>query len=212
MTVVVLGGHGQIARRLLGLLAERGHMARGVVRNPEHVAELERLGAQAIVLDLERDELTGAVRGADAVVFAAGAEAGSGPERKQTVDLGGAVKLIDARRAEGVARYLMISATGAADPSAGPEAMRPYLEAKAEADRRLAGSGLDFTIVRPGRLTDEPGTGRIDAAPSVGRRGEVKRDDVAQTLLEVLEAPNAVGKTFEVLGGQNPVAEAVAAL
>lgn len=156
-------------------------MARGVVRNPEHVAELERLGTQAIVLDLERDELTGAVRGADAVVFAAGAGAGSGPERKQTVDLGGAVMLIDACRAEGVARYLMISATGAADPSAGPEAMRPYLEAKAEADRRLAGSGLDFTIVRPGRLTDEPGTGRIDAAPSLGRRGEVTRDDVAQT-------------------------------
>lgn len=155
------------------------------------------------MLELERDELTGAVRGADAVVFAAGAGAGSGPERKQTVDLGGAVKLIDACRAEGVARYLMISATGAADPSAGPEAMRPYLEAKAEADRRLAGSGLDFTIVRPGRLTDEPGTGRIDAAPSLGRRGEERKGDVAQTLLEVLEAPNAVGKTFEVLGGRS---------
>lgn len=212
MTVVVLGGHGQIARRLLRLLTERGHVARGVVRNPEHVAELERLGAQAVVLDLERDELTDAVRGADAVVFAAGAGAGSGPERKGTVDLGGAVKLIDACRAEGVARYLMISAMGAADPSAGSEAMRPYLEAKAEADRRLTASGLDFTIVRPGSLTDEEGTGRIDAAPSLGRRGEVTRDDVAQTLLAVLGAPNAVGKTFEVLGGQTPVAEAVAAL
>lgn len=212
MTVVVLGGHGQIARRLLRLLTERGHVARGVVRNPEHVAELERLGAQAVVLDLERDELTDAVRGADAVVFAAGAGAGSGPERKGTVDLGGAVKLIDACRAEGVARYLMISAMGAPDPSAGSEAMRPYLEAKAEADRRLTASGLDFTIVRPGSLTDEEGTGRIDAAPSLGRRGEVTRDDVAQTLLAVLGAPNAVGKTFEVLGGQTPVAEAVAAL
>lgn len=188
-------------------------MARGVVRNPEHVAELERLDTQAIVLDLERDELTGAVRGADAVVFAAGAGAGSGPERKQTVDLGGAVMLIDACRAEGVPRYLMISATSAADPSAGPEAMRPYLEAKAEADRRLAAGGLDFTIVRPcparaRRAGHGPHRRRAEPrAPGRGHKGRRGAD-----LLEVLEAPNAVGETFEVLGGQTPVAEAVAAL
>ena len=213
MLVVIAGGHGQIALRLERLLTDGGHRARGVIRNPDHAGDVEAEGAEAMVLDLEReDDVTPAVEGADAVVFAAGAGPGSGPERKRTVDLGAAVKLIDAARAAGVRRYVMISAMGAADPASGSEAMRPYLDAKAEADAALEASGLDHTIVRPGRLTDDPGTGRVAVAERLGRTGEITRDDVAATLVAVLENDATIGRTFELLQGDTPIAEALAQL
>src|SRR5438270_1413776 len=144
MDVLVVGGHGKVGLRLLRLLAAAGHRARGVVRDPAHSGDLEAAGAEPVVLDVEREELGAAAAGADAVVFAAGAGAGSGPARKRTVDLGGALKLIDAARANGVRRYLIVSAIGAGDPPRGDEAMGPYLRAKAEADQALAASGLDY--------------------------------------------------------------------
>ncbi|MEA2270638.1 MAG: hypothetical protein QOC64_3248, partial [Solirubrobacteraceae bacterium] len=139
MDVVVAGGHGRIALRLARLLTARGDRVRALIRNPDHVADVEATGAEAVLADLEREDISGAVTGADAVVFAAGAGPGSGPERKRTVDLGAAVKLIDAARSEGVRRYVMVSAIGARDPAAGAEAMRPYLEAKARGRRGAAG-------------------------------------------------------------------------
>jgi uncharacterized protein YbjT (DUF2867 family) len=212
MDVVIAGGHGQIALRLERLLAQRGDTARGLIRNPEHAADLEAVGAVPVLADLEREDITGAVAGADAVVFAAGAGPGSGPERKKTVDLGGAVKLIDAARANGVRRYLMVSSMGAADPPEGNEGMAPYLQAKAGADRALAESGLDFTIVRPGRLTDETGTGRVAIAERLGRRGAVPREDVAAVLVAALDTPSTIGRTFDLLSGETPIAAALAAL
>ena len=210
MNVVVAGGHGQIALHLLRLLAERGDGAWGLIRNPDHASELERLGARATICDLEDQEnLAPCVADAEAVVFAAGAGPGSGPERKRTVDLGGAVKLVDAARVTGIRRYVMVSAMGAGDPEAGGEQMRPYLEAKAEADQVLARSGLDFTIVRPGGLTDEPGTGRVAAGPGV-ERGEIPREDVAAVLLATLDHDETtIAKTFNLIGGETPIEEAM---
>jgi uncharacterized protein YbjT (DUF2867 family) len=206
--VVVAGGHGQIAQRLLRLLAARGDRARGLIRDPDHAADLERLGAEPVLCDLEREEdLSRFVTGADAVVFAAGAGPGSGPERKKTVDLGGALKLMEA----GVRRYVMVSAIGAGSPAGASGPMRPYLEAKAEADERLAAGDLEWTIVRPGRLTDEPGTGRISAGPEVAS-GDIPRDDVAAALLTVLDTETTVGKTFNLVSGDTPVEEAIRAL
>src|SRR3954454_17298778 len=139
MDILVAGGHGKVALRLLRLLAEQGHTARGLIRDPAQAADLEGAGAVPVIGDLENDEtLAPYVRGADAVVFAAGAGPGSGAARKRTVDLGGAVKLADAAGALGVTRYVMVSSIGAHAPESGPEAMRPYLEAKAGADRHLA--------------------------------------------------------------------------
>lgn len=215
MDVVVAGGHGKVALRLLELLAGRGDRARGLVRNPDHAPELEAAGAEPVPADLERlepGEIAPLLAGADALVFAAGAGAGSGPERKRTVDYGAAVKLIAAARQSGISRYVMVSAVGANRPERWSEAMRPYYEAKAEADRELAESGLDYTIVRPGRLTDDAGRGLIEAAPTLARYGEIPRDDVAATLLAVLEAPNTIGLAFDVLGGDTPIADAVASL
>lgn len=211
MDVVVVGGHGKVGLRLLRLLAERGDGARGVIRNPDHASDLEAIGAAPVLCDVEADDadLAGAVAGADAVVFAAGAGPGSGRERKQTVDHAGAVKLIEAAKANGIARYVIVSSMGAGDPPPGDEVFAVYLRAKAAADQALVASGLDYTIVRPGSLTDDPGTGRIEAAASLGRRGEIPRDDVAATLLAVLDEQSTVGKTFEILSGEEEIAAAL---
>jgi uncharacterized protein YbjT (DUF2867 family) len=210
--VVIVGGHGQIALRLERLLADRGDRARGVIRKPEQAADVEAAGAEAVVCDVEAEDLTDAVRGADAVVFAAGAGPGSGPERKRTVDYGGAVKLIEAAKANGVDRYLMVSAIGADRPERWSEQMRPYYEAKAEADGAVRESGLAYTIVRPGSLTDDPGSGRVSIAERIEGGGAVPRDDVAAVLAEALGADNTIGRSFDLLEGETPVADAVAAL
>ena len=210
--VLVVGGHGKVALRLLALLAERGDRARGVIRKPEQAADLEAIGAEPVLCDIEQEELTPHVAGADAVVFAAGAGPGSGAERKRTVDCGGAVKLIEACRANDVNRYVMVSALMVDHPDRWPEKMRPYYEAKAEADAGLERAGLDHTIVRPGMLADDPGDGKVSVAPDFESSGSIPREDVAAVLAEVLLAENTVSKAFDVLDGETPVAEAVRSL
>ena len=213
MQVVIAGGHGKIALHLERLLADSGHRVLALIRSRDQDGDVREAGAEPVICDLEQeDDLSHYVRGADAVVFAAGAGPGSGPERKKTVDLGGAVKLIDAARRAGARRYLIVSSIGADDPSAGGEQMRPYLEAKAEADRRLAESELDWTIVRPGGLTNDPGTGHVTVTTDMSVRGRVPREDVARVLAASLGDPGTIGKAFVVVGGDTPVDEALAAL
>jgi uncharacterized protein YbjT (DUF2867 family) len=210
-TIVIAGGHGKIALRLARLLTARGDSVRSLIRNPGHQAGVRATGAEAVVADMEAlDDLAEFVEGADGVVFAAGAGPGSGPERKRTVDFGAAVKLLDAARATGARRYLIVSSMGAGDPASGAESMRPYLEAKAQADAALAASDLDWTIVRPGMLTDDPGTGMVQVGDL--DRGSVTRDDVAAVLVGCLDEPRTVRKTFDLLQGETPIAEALAAL
>ena len=212
MDVVVAGGHGQIALHLLRLLAERGDRARGLIRNPDHAADLEAVGAEPVLCDLEaEDDIARFVEGADAAVFAAGAGPGSGAARKQTVDLGAAVKLIEAAQANGIRRYVMVSAIGVGNLAAVTEEMRPYYDAKAAADRRLEESGLDYTTVRPGRLTNDMPSGRILAGLEIGS-GSVPRADVAATLLAVLDTPETIGVTFDLISGDTPIDEAVRSL
>jgi uncharacterized protein YbjT (DUF2867 family) len=211
--VLVAGAHGKTARRLVRMLAEDGHEVRGLVRKVDQLPDVEADGAEPLLVDLEVEEVEGAVgeavEGRDAIIFAAGAGPGSGAARKKTMDYGGAVKLVEAAEEHGVRRYLMLSSMGAGDPGGGSEAMRPYLIAKTRADERLQESGLDYTIIRPGSLTDEEGTGRIEAAQSLGRRGEVSRDDVARTFADALEVENTYRKTFEILAGDTPIREAL---
>jgi uncharacterized protein YbjT (DUF2867 family) len=210
VNVVIVGGHGQIGMRLAKLLAERGDSPRGIIRQTEQAPDLEAIGAEPIVLDIENVEIDDAVAGSDAVVFAAGAGAGSGPARKRTVDYGGAVELAEAARSHEIHRYLMVSAMGANHPERWSGEMKPYYEAKAEADKYVEESGLDYTIVRPGGLSDDPGTGKV----AIGdlESGMVTRDDVALVLATVLTADNTIGKSFDLLNGDTPIAEAVAGL
>lgn len=212
MDVVVAGGHGQVGLRLLRLLAEGGHRGRGLIRNPDHEADLREVGAEPVVCDIEAlDDISDCCQGADAVVFAAGAGPGSGPERKRTVDYAGAVKLIEAAKKNAIDRYVIVSAISVDRPEEWSDQMRPYYEAKRDADQAVLEAGLSYTIVRPGGLTDEPGTGLVKVGTDL-ERGEIPRDDVAATLLVVLETPNSIGKTFELVSGDTPVEEAVRGL
>ena len=214
MLVAIAGGHGNIALRLTSLLHARGDQVRSLIRKPEHEDDVRAVGGDPVICDLESasdHEVTGVVQGADAVVFAAGAGPGSGPERKWTMDYGGAVKLIAAAQAEGISRYVIISSMGADPDAPGDDTFSVYSRAKGKADADLASSGLDYTIVRPGHLTDDPGTGRVTLAPKV-ERGEIPRDDVAAVLAAVLHDPATVGLTFELVSGDVPIDEAIAAL
>lgn len=211
MRVVIAGGHGKIALILEQLLSARGDEVAGLIRNPAQAADLQAAGAEAVVLDLEQasvDEVAAALRGADAVVFAAGAGPGSGAARKQTVDRDAAILLADAAEAAGVSRYVMVSALAADDRSLDAnydEVFLAYMRAKSEADADVrARPGLHTTIVRPGGLTDEPGTGTVTVAESTGR-GTIPRADVARVLLAVLHEPGTAGRTFEVISGETPI-------
>lgn len=217
MRVVIAGGHGKIALILERLLSERGDSAVALIRNPAHVADVEAAGAEAVVLDLEQasvDDVAGHVRGADAVVFAAGAGPGSGAARKETVDRDAAILLADAAEAAGVSRYVMVSAM-AADvnaPEGGDPVFVAYLRAKGAADDAVrARNALATTVVRPGRLTNDAGTGRVSIAESTGR-DSIPRADVAAVLVAVLDAPRTAGRTVELISGEVPIAEAVAGL
>jgi uncharacterized protein YbjT (DUF2867 family) len=216
MIVVIAGGHGQIAQHLERLLSDAGHEPVGLVRNPDHLADLSRQGARGEVVDLEKatvDQVAAAVAGADAVVFAAGAGPGSGADRKDTVDRAAAALLADAAEDAGVTRYLMVSAMGTegADPDS-DDVFQAYLRAKAAADDDLRARGrLEWTVVRPGRLTDDEPSGRV----SLGERlegGSVARGDVAAVLAELLVTGAGAGRTVDLVSGKVPVKESVAAL
>ncbi|MEV5691207.1 SDR family oxidoreductase [Micromonospora globbae] len=213
MRVVIAGGHGKIARLLLRELAGRGDTAVGLIRNPDHAADLTAVGAQPVLADLERvgvDELAGHLAGADAVVFAAGAGPGSGAARKDTVDRAAAVLLADAAQRAGVRRYLLVSSMGVEDaPRPGTdEVFAAYLRAKKAAEDDVTGRDLDWTVLRPGRLTDDPPTGRVTLERRVPR-GAVTRADVAGVLVALLDAPATAGLVLELVNGDTPVAEAV---
>jgi nucleoside-diphosphate-sugar epimerase len=216
--IVVAGAHGKIARRLGRLLSGRGDTVVGIVRNPAHEGDLVADGVQPAVLDLESasvDDVSAVVAHADAVVFAAGAGPGSGAARKDTVDRAAAVLLADAAEWAGVRRYLLVSSVGVelvaggATPAGVDEVFIAYLRAKLAAEENLlARSALAVTVLRPGSLTDDPGTGRVTLAPSV-ERGSVPRDDVAAVLVALLDQPRD-GAVLELVSGPTEIDEAVA--
>ncbi|MEV6827662.1 NAD(P)H-binding protein [Amycolatopsis sp. NPDC051102] len=216
MRVVIAGGHGQIALRLERLLAARGDEAVGIIRNPAHAADLEAAGAQAVVLDLENstvDAVAEVLKGADAAVFAAGAGPGSGTARKDTVDRGAAALFAEAAERAGVRRHVQVGSIGADNPE-NPnvtEEFRHYLRAKRAAEDDLKARDLDWTILRPGQLTDDPGTGLVLLAEDAGR-GPIPRDDVAAVLVGLLETPASVHRTLTLISGEEAIGEAIAAL
>lgn len=212
MEIVIAGAHGQIAMHLHPILSKRGHSVKGIIRKPKQSDDLKEAGAEPVIADLEEDgvnDLSEAIEKADAVVFAAGAGPGSGKERKWTVDRDGAIKLMEAAKRNGVDHYVIISAMGLDTPRGG-EVFQVYQKAKAEADEALRKSGLDYTIIKPGRLTNDSGTGRIEAGDLDG--GEIPREDVARVIAYVLEHPETRGLEFDLLSGEQPVKEAITGL
>lgn len=211
--IAIVGGNGQIARLLHPLLVQAGHTPVALVRTASYDPDLEALGAEVGILDIENsrpEDYAKAFEGADAVVFAAGGGPDGNAERKRTVDLGGSLGSIAGARQAGVERFVQISAIGVDQPV--PDDTEPvwkeYVAAKRDADKALRASGLHWTIIRPGRLTDDPPTGTVTLAPEV-ERGDVTRGDVAAVVATVLDEPTSVGHQWELVGGTTAIVDAV---
>jgi uncharacterized protein YbjT (DUF2867 family) len=211
--IAIVGGHGQVARQLIPLLREAGHEPVALVRNEVYRSELEADGADVRLLDIENQgagDFAAAFADCDAVVFAAGGGPDGNVERKRTVDLEGSLKSIEGARQAGIQRFVQISAIGVDDPLPPDtgDVWRAYVEAKRDADAALRESGLAWTILRPGRLTDDPPTGRVALGPDVAR-GEVTRADVAAVVAVVLDTPDSAGRQWNLVNGDTPVEAAV---
>ncbi|MFE5564091.1 NAD(P)H-binding protein [Amycolatopsis japonica] len=216
MRVVIAGGHGQIALKLEKLLSARGDQAVGIVRNPDHVADLEAAGAEAVVLDLEKSDMDAVAKvldGADAAIFAAGAGPGSGTARKDTVDRAAAELFAAASERAGVRRHIQVGSMGADkwETAEVPDDFRIYLKAKKAAEDDLRARDLDWTILRPGQLTNDEGTGEILIAESTGR-GPIPRQDVAAILVALLDSPSTAGRVLEAISGDTAISQAFSAL
>jgi uncharacterized protein YbjT (DUF2867 family) len=199
VNVLIAGAHGQVGQHITEILGESDHDATAMVREESQVSEMEEFGVETVVADLTED-VTHAVRGHDAIIFAAG----SGGNDVEGVDRDGAIGMIETAEELGVDRFVMLSAMNADRPEDSPDALYDYLVAKQEADDRLQSSELTYTIIRPGALTDDPATGEIRAAEKLDR-GEITRADVAQTLVTALDMESTYGKTFEILAGDEPI-------
>lgn len=210
MRIAIAGGHGQIARLLARRLAAAGHEPLALIRNPEQVGDVEADGSTAVVIDLEQADdatLAEALTGCDAVVFAAGAGPHSGPERKLTLDRDGAMLLADATVQAGIRRWVIVSSRRADsfDPESN-DTFQIYLRAKSEADAAVrAHDDLDWTIVRPGALTDDDATGLVEVGESV--EGSIPRADVAHLVAELVTSDRGVRAQFEVVSGTTPISE-----
>ena len=211
--IAIVGGNGQVARQLIHVLRRADHDPVVLVRREEYRAELEERGAEVRLLDIERQDpaaFAAAFEGCGAVVFAAGGGPDGNIERKRTVDLEGSLKSIEGAKQAGIDRFVQVSAIGVDDPLPADtgEVWRAYVEAKRDADAALRDSGLAWTIIRPGRLTDDPATGKVALGPDV-TRGDVTRADVAAVLAAVLDAPGTIGRQWDLVNGDVPVEEAV---
>src|SRR5580700_9567947 len=214
MRVVIAGGHGQIALLLERLLAERGDQAIGLIRNPAHVTDVRKAGAEAVICDLEAasaGDVAVLLAGADAVVFAAGAGPGSGAARKDSVDRAGSALMAEAAERAGVRRFVQVSSMGAGQPPqpGADEVWAAYITAKTAAKADLRARDLDWTILRPGGLTDAPATGRIHLAAPPVPAGTIPRADVAAVIAALLDEPGTRRQTLELVAGDSPVAAAV---
>jgi uncharacterized protein YbjT (DUF2867 family) len=211
MRVLLIGGHGKVARHVSRLLVDRSHSVTAVIRNPDHAADVTADGATSLVADVEGmdvDALAHVVQGHDVVVWSAGAGGGS-PSRTYAVDRDAAIRSMDATAAAGVDRYVMVSYFGSGPDHGVPpdDPFFPYADAKTAADAHLQASSLAWTILRPSRLTDDPPTGRIETSRTGATRGSVPRADVALVVAEVVERPGLVGTVIEFNTGPTPVAQ-----
>jgi uncharacterized protein YbjT (DUF2867 family) len=210
--VAVVGGHGKIAQHLHRELLRSGRVPVALVRKESYRAELEELGAEVRLLDIEQDDaaaFAAAFSGCDAVVFAAGGGPDGNIERKRTVDLEGSLKSIDGAKTAGIRRFVQVSAIGVDEPLPDdtPDVWRAYVEAKRDADTALRASDLDWTVLRPGGLTDDPPAGRIELGDV--ERGEVPRADVAAVLAAVLDDPRTVRQQWALVGGSTAITDAI---
>ncbi len=221
MKIVIAGGHGKIALRLTRLLTKRGDAVLGIVRNPDHVDDVRRAGGDAVVIDLEHapvDDLAAAFVGADAAVFSAGSGNGAPAARRDKMDRAAVVLVMEAAQRAGVRRFLHVSSinVGCAADRSISAGYAVYLRAKHAAEQHIfACDGLDWTVLRPGVLTDGRGEGTVEmtavnmVGPKLPRFDQVARDDVAAVLAALLDRPDTAGRIYAVVGGETPIEQAL---
>lgn len=211
MNVLVIGANGNIGQKVVRLLAnQKNHQVKAMVRKEEQVALLEQLGAEGIVADLEtEDGVKKAAAGSDVIIFTAGSGGHTGADKTMLVDLDGAIKSIEAAVEHEVKRFIMVSALHTDQPTLWPEDMKPYFVAKRRADDWLKRSGLNYTILRPGWLTDEAGTGKIEASSHLNKSGSISREDVATVIVETIECERTYRQTIDFISGEKTIREAL---
>jgi uncharacterized protein YbjT (DUF2867 family) len=210
--VFVIGANGQIGKHVVRILKDsKEHTVTAMVRKEAQTEELKQAGVDAVVANLEgsADELQEAMAGNDAVIFTAGSGASTGADKTMLIDLDGAIKSVEAAEKAGVTRFIMVSALQAHNRENWGETPSHYYVAKHYADRALMNSGLTYTIVRPGGLLNEPGTGKITAAENLREMKTIPREDVASTVIESLNEKHAHNKGFDLLSGETEIADAL---
>ncbi|MEK4304228.1 MULTISPECIES: SDR family oxidoreductase [Oceanobacillus] len=212
MNILVVGANGQIGKHLVKLIQDNGDQARAMIRKEEQANYFKDLGAETAIVNLEDevDAIANAAEGVDAVVFTAGSGPKTGKDKTLMIDLDGAVKTIQAAEQANVKRFVMISSfdTNREAIQSAPESFAPYVVAKHYADEWLLNSDLDYTIIHPGLLTNEPGTNQVNLGANV-ERGEVPREDIAKVIYTSLKNDTTIGKRFRAVGGQTAVEEAI---
>ncbi|WP_017731108.1 SDR family oxidoreductase [Nafulsella turpanensis] len=211
MKIFIAGAHGTTGQKLVKILSEKGHQVKAMIRDSSQEDEMKQLGAEPVIADLEKDK-DFPLNGIEVVYFCAGSGAATGPDKTTAVDEKGAIKLVESAYKHKVFKFIMLSSLGADDPKKGPENLQHYLKAKHEADKELKFSGLAYTILRPGRLTNEPGTGKITAKElldSSERGRSISREDVARTLAACIDHRHTENKVFELVSGETPIDKAL---
>jgi uncharacterized protein YbjT (DUF2867 family) len=208
--VLVIGANGSTGRIVCNLLQNSSkYQPMAMIREKSQAKHFDEKGIETVMGDLEKD-FESAYKGIHKVIFAAGSGGSTGPEKTKAVDQEGAIKSIDLAKKHKVKKFVLLSTMGAENPEEMKDSpMHHYLVAKHKADQHLIKSGLDFSIVRPGGLTDDAGTGKIEAAESLGKRGKISREDVANTLVTVLESDHAPDAFFEIIEGEDEIKDAV---
>jgi len=214
MNILVIGANGQIGKRLVELLAkEAAHRVTAMVRKAEQAELLKKLGAHVVIGDLEGsvEELAEAMKDHDAVVFTAGSGGSTGADKTLLIDLDGAVKTMEAAKERGIKRYIMVSAFGADQREKWSQAIKPYYVAKHYADRALLDSELNYTIIRPGGLKNEPGTGKVAVGTDL-KPGSIPREDVARVIAASLQEEKTYRRAFDLVAGNDAIGDALGKL
>lgn len=209
MKIFIAGANGKIGRHLIQMLKDSPHQTRAMVRQTEQVPELANLGADEVVLGNLEQDCTGHLPGCDAIVFTAGSGPHTGPDKTIDVDQNGAKNLMDSAHSVGIQHFVMVSSMRAHAPEKAPEKLHHYLAAKQNADLHLQTIGIPYTIVCPGPLTDDPGTGRVQIGQPLNAEGSIPREDVARVIVAAIDAPNMANQRFDVLSGDTLIEEAL---
>ncbi|MGP4076066.1 SDR family oxidoreductase [Halobacillus sp. K22] len=209
MKVLVIGANGQVGKHVIHKLTQSSHTPVAMVWDTKQIPQFEELGVETVLGDLEKD-FKEAYYGVDGVIFAAGSGPHTGADKTILIDQEGAIKSIEYAKQFGLKRFIMLSSVRSDEPEKGPDAMKHYLYAKHRADEHLKQSGLNYTILRPGQLTNKPGTGKVALEEKLEQDGEIPREDVAETLVYLLSVPRAKQKSFDLISGSTQLEETLA--